>query len=67
MTYARNSKYCNNVKKIRFINLEASIHYNTQVKWYLDMFQHRASTSFVVSRFKVSKVYAVLSKSAVSE
>ena len=43
------------------------MYYHFQVKWYIDMLWHRASASFVVSRFKVSKVYAVLSKSAVSE
>jgi hypothetical protein len=66
-TYAKKFSYCRNFKKMVFIALEASIYYHFQVKWYLDMLQHRASASFIVSRFKVSKVYAVLSKSAVSE
>ncbi len=59
-TYAKNSLYCRNFKKMGFIALEASIYYHFQVKWYLDMLQHRSSASLAVSRFKVSKVCVVL-------
>jgi hypothetical protein len=42
-----------------FIAIEASMYYHFHVKWYLDKLWHQASASFVGSRFKVGKVYAV--------